>query len=75
VLPGQTPILPVRFDSEARASELAGRLLEQGVAVQTTAAPYVPAGTSRIRLIASAAHTAADLDRALEALSATAPTT
>ena len=56
VLPGPTPIIPVRFGSERIAGEMARRLLARGVSVQAIGAPYVPAGTSRIRVIASAAH-------------------
>jgi len=72
VIPGPTPIVAVRFGSEHIAGEMARRLLDRGVYVQAIGAPYVPAGTSRIRVIASAAHRQTDLDYALNAFSETA---
>jgi 8-amino-7-oxononanoate synthase len=67
VLASETPILPVRFRSESEAGAIAAELRDAGIVVQATAAPYVPAGTSRIRIIASAAHEPADVERALDA--------
>ena len=62
-----TPIVPVLFGEDAAASVVSRRLYERGVVVQAVGAPYVPAGSSRLRVIASAAHTDADVDFVLEA--------
>jgi 8-amino-7-oxononanoate synthase len=70
VLPGSTPILPVLFEDEQSAAPVAERLLEAGVVVQPVGPPYVAAGSSRLRVIASAAHTPGDVDRALAAFEA-----
>ncbi len=48
---------------------LSRRLYEQGVVVQPIGPPYVPAGTSRLRVIASAAHSDEDIEAALSAFS------
>jgi 7-keto-8-aminopelargonate synthetase-like enzyme len=59
-----TAIVPV-FGADASAWSAA--LRARGVIAQAIAAPYVPPGTERIRLIASAAHTDADIDTVLGA--------
>jgi glycine C-acetyltransferase len=64
-----TPIIPVFLDDDHAASALSRGLYERGVVVQAIGAPYVPAGTSRLRVIASAAHTEDDLAHVLEAFS------
>jgi len=61
------PILPVFLDDEQTGAVLSRRLFERGVVVQPVGAPYVPAGTSRLRLIASAAHRRDDIEFALSA--------
>ena len=70
VLPGTTPILPVAFADESAAAAVAARLLAAGVVVHPVGPPYVPAGSSRLRVIASAAHSSADVDDALAAFEA-----
>lgn len=60
-------IIPVYLDDERAAVELSEMLYDSGVVVQPIGPPYVPAGTSRLRVIASAAHSAQDLEIALEA--------
>ena len=68
--PEPAPILPVFLDDDGAAAALSRRLYELGVIVQPVGAPYVPAGTSRLRVIATAAHSPGDLDAALDAFAA-----
>lgn len=63
-------VLPVILGSSVRAAKVAAALLERGVAVQTVTFPAVPEQSSRLRFFISSEHSAADLDRAAEALSA-----
>jgi len=67
VMAGQTPIVPIRFQNDHVAGEIARLVMKRGVYVQSIGAPYVPQGTSRIRIIASSAHTSDQIDLALEA--------
>lgn len=60
-------IIPIFLDDDRAAGALSRRLYDQGVIAQAVGAPYVPAGTSRLRVIASAAHTDDDVARVLEA--------
>ena len=67
--PGEIPIVPLMVgDAEAavRASE---RALEEGVFVQAIRPPTVPPGTSRLRVVATAAHARDELARAAACLS------
>ena len=52
----------------ALAGKFAGAMLEKGVYVIGFSYPVVPEGKARIRAQISAAHTTADLDKALEIL-------
>jgi glycine C-acetyltransferase len=63
----ETPITPVIAGDEVKAMKLSDRLMEEGVFAQGIAFPTVPRGKARVRTIVSAAHTKADLDRALAA--------
>lgn len=68
-----SPILPVVLGSEEAALHAADALLEQGLWVPAIRPPTVPAGTSRLRVTLSAAHTDAQVSAlagALEALGA-----
>ena len=67
VEPLASPIIPVFLDSDDAGAALSRTLYDRGVVAQPIGAPYVPPGTSRLRLIATAAHTADDIDRALDA--------
>ncbi|MEV4166575.1 glycine C-acetyltransferase [Nonomuraea dietziae] len=67
VLPGDHPIAPVMIGDAAEAGAMAERLLEQGVYVIGFSYPVVPHGQARIRVQLSAAHSAEDVDRAVEA--------
>ncbi len=67
VLPGTHPICPVMIGDAALATKFADTMLEQGVYVIGFSYPVVPKGKARIRTQISAAHSRADLDRALSA--------
>ncbi len=62
-------IIPIVVGDEDRALAASAALLEQGILVPAIRPPTVPAGTSRLRVTVSAAHTDDDLDRLIEALS------
>jgi glycine C-acetyltransferase len=64
----ETPITPVIFGEAALAQEVSRRLFDdEGVFAQAIGFPTVPRGKARIRVMVSAAHTDADLDRGAEA--------
>jgi glycine C-acetyltransferase len=65
--PGEHPIIPVMIGEAARAARMAERLLELGVYVIGFSFPVVPQGQARIRTQMSAAHSTAQLDRAVQA--------
>jgi 8-amino-7-oxononanoate synthase len=67
-----TPIVPIVVGAPDEALLLAGALLEGGVFAQAIRPPTVPAGTSRLRLTASAAHDEAQLRDAVAVLVAAA---
>jgi glycine C-acetyltransferase len=67
VLPGEHPITPVMIGDAARAAALADLLLARGVYVIGFSYPVVPKGKARIRVQLSAAHSTADVERAIEA--------
>ncbi|GII02859.1 glycine C-acetyltransferase [Planobispora takensis] len=67
LLPGHHPIVPVMIGDAAQAGAMADRLLEQGIYVIGFSHPVVPHGQARIRVQLSAAHSAEDVDRAVEA--------
>jgi glycine C-acetyltransferase len=61
------PIIPVMLGEAALAQEMAARLLERGIYVIGFSFPVVPKGQARIRTQMSAAHSSADIDRAVAA--------
>ena len=61
------PIISVMLGDAQLASEMASRLLEEGVYVISFSYPVVPKGGARIRTQMSAAHSVAELDVAVEA--------
>ncbi|MGE0582362.1 MAG: glycine C-acetyltransferase [Steroidobacteraceae bacterium] len=65
--PGEHPIIPVMIGDAARATAMADALLERGVYVIGFSFPVVPRGEARIRTQMTAAHTTAQLDRAIAA--------
>ncbi|ONI81130.1 glycine C-acetyltransferase [Actinosynnema sp. ALI-1.44] len=67
LLPGEHPIIPVMIGDAAVAGRLADLLLEQGIYVIGFSYPVVPHGKARIRTQMSAAHSADDVNRAVDA--------
>ena len=70
VRPSATPIQPVLLGDEASALAASRALWDAGLWVPAIRPPTVPAGTSRLRVTFSAAHTDADVDRLVEACAA-----
>jgi 8-amino-7-oxononanoate synthase len=62
------PIVPVVAGDAARATALEVRLLEAGYLAQAVRPPTVAPGTSRLRLVPTAAHTEAEVDGAAAAV-------
>ncbi|WP_404401205.1 glycine C-acetyltransferase [Idiomarina seosinensis] len=60
-------IIPVMIGDARQASEMADRLLEEGIYVIGFSFPVVPKGKARIRTQMSAAHSRQQLDRTIEA--------
>jgi len=60
-------IVPVLVGEEIAAWQLARRLFDEGVLASAVVHPAVPRGAARLRLCATAAQSAADLDEALDA--------
>lgn len=61
------PIIPVMLGDARLASEMAALLMERGVYATAFSYPVVPMGLARIRTQMSAAHSEADIDRAVDA--------
>lgn len=66
--PSTTAIQPLLLGTEARALAVSAALLARGLLVAAIRPPTVPAGTARLRLTLTAAHTTEDIDRLLSAL-------
>ena len=64
---GDHPIIPVMTRDPHRARALANGLAGEGIYVTPFSYPVVPRGQDRVRTQISAAHTTAQLDRALDA--------
>ncbi len=67
LLPGEHAIIPVMLYDAKPAVALADELLKRGVYVIAFSYPVVPKGKARIRTQMSAAHTRAELERAVAA--------
>jgi len=63
----ESAIVPVLVGDDVAAWRLARRLFDEGVLVSAVVHPAVPQGAARLRLCATAAQSAADLDEALDA--------
>ncbi len=63
-------IIPVMLGDAQLAGDFAARMLDRGVYVVGFSFPVVPRGQARIRTQMSAAHSTADLDRAIAAFAA-----
>ncbi len=68
VLKSPTAICPIIVHDTAKAIAMSKRLLELGVFVIGFGYPVVPEGHARLRVQISAAHTAAHIDRLVDAL-------
>jgi glycine C-acetyltransferase len=67
LVPGQHPIIPVMIGDAELAGRLAAELQSRGIYVTAFSYPVVPHGKARIRTQMNAAHSLADLDRAITA--------
>ncbi len=67
LVPGEHPIVPVMLGDAKLASEMADRLLREGIYVIAFSYPVVPRDQARIRVQLSAAHEPAHVDRAVAA--------
>ncbi|HZP96821.1 MAG TPA: glycine C-acetyltransferase [Candidatus Limnocylindria bacterium] len=67
LVPGEHPIVPVMLGDAKLASEMADRLLAEGIYVIAFSYPVVPRGAARIRVQLSAAHETEHVDRAIAA--------
>lgn len=68
LVPGDHPIIPIMLGEATLATAMADRLLREGVYVVGFSYPVVPKGQARIRVQMSAAHTSAQLERAVSAM-------
>lgn len=67
IIDGESAIVPVMLYDAKLAQEMASLLLEEGIYVIGFFYPVVPKEKARIRVQLSAAHTEAQIDRAVEA--------
>ena len=67
LVPGSHPIIPVMLGDAKLATNMADRLLEEGIYVIGFSFPVVPRGQARIRIQISAAHEREHLDAAIAA--------
>ena len=65
IVPGETAIVPVMLYDAPKAIEMADKLLQEGIYVIGFVYPVVPKGKARIRVQLSAAHSRAEIDKAL----------
>ena len=69
VRPGhRSPIIPIVLGDEATALDAARKFLDRGLLVPAIRPPTVPAGSSRLRIALSAAHTDEQIDMLIDAL-------
>lgn len=61
------PIVPIMLGDAKIAQQMAKELFKEGIYVVAFSYPVVPEGKARVRVQISAAHTAKDIDRAVEA--------
>ncbi len=68
LMPSRTPIQPVRIGDNAEALAVAEALMEAGLWVPAIRPPTVPAGSARLRISLSAAHSVEDVTRLADTL-------
>jgi glycine C-acetyltransferase len=61
------PIIPVMLGDATLAQQMAAKMLERGIYVIGFSFPVVPKGQARIRTQMSAAHSSAEIERAVQA--------
>ncbi|MEE2521723.1 glycine C-acetyltransferase [Pseudarthrobacter sp. J75] len=67
LLEGEHAIIPVMFGDAVMAAKVADHMLGDGVFVTAFSYPVVPKGAARIRVQLSAAHSAEDVERCVQA--------
>ncbi len=67
IRPGEHPIVPIMLGDARLAHQMAAALFDDGIYVVGFSYPVVPRDQARIRVQISAAHTEADLERAVAA--------
>ncbi len=65
LVPGEHAIIPVMLGDAKLASQMADRMLEEGIYVVGFSYPVVPQGQARIRTQMSAAHSKEQIDQAI----------
>ncbi len=70
LLPSASAIQPLLVGDASRALALSARLRERGFLIGAIRPPTVPAGTSRLRITLSAAHSETQVDQLLDQLAA-----
>ena len=73
LMDSHTPIQPLLVGEAEDALSLSAKLKERGVLVAAIRPPTVPAGSARLRITLTAAHTEKQVDVLLDALKAVAP--
>lgn len=68
LMPSDTPIQPIVVGESGHALRLATLLRERGILVGAIRPPTVPAGSARLRVTLTAAHSSAQVDLLLDAL-------
>ena len=68
IMASTSPIQPLLVGDAGRALALSEQLAERGIWISAIRPPTVPAGTARLRITLSAAHSEAQVDRLLAAL-------
>ena len=69
----RTAIQPLIIGDTQAAVDMSEQLLEQGILITAIRPPTVPAGTARLRITLSAAHSHAQIDKLVSALDASRP--
>ena len=68
LMASQSPIQPLLIGDERRAMSISQALRQRGLLITAIRPPTVPAGTSRLRVTLTAAHTREDIDTLLDVL-------
>jgi 8-amino-7-oxononanoate synthase len=73
LLPSHTAIQPVVVGDAETALQLSDFLAQQGILVSAIRPPTVPAGTARLRITLTAAHSEQHVDQLIESLQSLLP--